>query len=169
MDPLDTATWQKVRCYTRPLGGNVDRDLPAPTTDTWGEPARTDELFPGHDTDALVITPSNVLGNGAGDGPAGETGAASADNRGPSGSAADHGEPALVPALGEDDAAALVALAHRAAGVAEMAGFGGGGGLVGGRGVGSNNWVISGERTTSGKPISPTTCTSASGCRRSGS
>ena len=63
------------------------------------------------------------------------------------------GSTAATPILSDEHVAALVGLGNRASGIAELAGFDRGGGLVGDHGVGSNNWVVSGDRTASGKPI----------------
>ena len=143
--PLDTATWQKVQAWS--LGGNVDSEIFRLLADArLGDPARTNELFPAYDATAPVITPTSALGDGDGDvtppAPAGELGAATGATAA-----------APIPQLSEDQAAALVALGNQASGIAALAGFDGGGGLVGDHGVGSNNWVVAGERTASGLPI----------------
>ena len=159
--PLDTATWQKVQAWS--LGGNVDSEIFRLLADArLGDPALTDELFPAYPDDAPVITPSDRLGEGDG----GSEGGGDRD-----GGSTDPGEPdesAATPRLaasgdaragtdahllGHDHAAALADLAHMASSVASLAGFDRGAGLVGSHGIGSNNWVVSGEHTASGKPI----------------
>jgi penicillin G amidase len=148
--PLDTTTWQKVQAWS--LGGNVDSEIFRLLADArLGDPARTDELFPTYDSTAPIITPTDALGDG-GAGPEAAPEAGLASPGGGVGGGVGGGA-AVGPELSDANAAALVALAHRAAGVAALAGFGSGGGLVGDHGVGSNNWVVSGSHTSSGKPI----------------
>jgi penicillin amidase len=129
--PLDTATWQKVQAWS--LGGNVDSEIFRLRADAkLGGRARTDELFPAYDPAMPVITPTSAIG-------AGKATAAA-----PS-AAAD------VSLTAENDAA-LADLADLGEGIAELAGLDRGDGL-GSHGVGSNNWVVAGSRTQSGKPI----------------
>jgi penicillin G amidase len=144
--PLDTATWQKVQAWS--LGGNVDSEIFRLLADArLGDPAITDELFPAYAEDAPVVTPSGALGEGGGSAsaPRGTASGASAQgvptDRSPS------------PSITEEHARALADLGHLASAVASLAGFDRGAGLVGSHGVGSNNWVVSGEHTASGKPI----------------
>jgi penicillin amidase len=139
--PLDTATWQKVQAWS--LGGNVDAEIFRLLADArLGGPARTDELFPEYRDMAPVITPS---------GPGATGGAArQAEPGGPT--AVSGGDTASAP-LTDGHAAALGDLARLGSSIALLAGFDRGDGLVGSHGVGSNNWVVSGERTISGKPI----------------
>jgi penicillin G amidase len=140
--PLDTATWQKVQAWS--LGGNVNSEIFRFLADArLGDPAKTDELFPEYDSTAPVITPSGSMGDGRA-GPAGAPGAGAVTT--PSGTV-------VVPALSAEYAAALADLGNRASDVASLAGLDRGSGLVGDHGIGSNNWVISGARTTSGLPI----------------
>ena len=152
--PLDTTTWQKVQAWS--LGGNVDSEIFRLLADArLGDPELTDSLFPAYDATAPVITPTDAMGNGAavaevGSTEAGSTNPGTASLRAAgAGSAAD----AAGPGLREDDVEALLALAHRGGSLAALAGLDGGGGLVGGHGVGSNNWVVSGAHTASGKPV----------------
>jgi penicillin amidase len=138
--PLDTATWQKVQAWS--LGGNVDAEIFRFLADArLGDPARTDELFPAYDPSAPVITPAGLEGSGG----AGVTGAASA------------GRPIVSETatrdLSDDHASALGDLGRLGASISAFAGLDGGVGLVGHHGLGSNNWVVSGEHTRSGKPI----------------
>lgn len=129
---LDSATWQKVQAWS--LGGNVDAEIfRMLADDRLGDPAQTDELFPAYGDWAPVITPSNLLGS--------ELPAALAS------------APRTPSALDPGHAAGLAALGALASTVRELAGFDGGGGFVGDHGVGSNNWVVSGDLTASGSPI----------------
>ncbi|HUG29785.1 MAG TPA: penicillin acylase family protein [Candidatus Limnocylindria bacterium] len=164
--PLDTATWQKVQAWS--LGGNVDSEIfRLLADDRLGDPAKTDELFPPYRDVAPVITPTGNLGDGGALGPA-ATGSRDAGTATPgagtaaagavaagAGSAAPGapGSHAGLPDLTEDHADALRDIARLGTTISGLAGLDGGDGLVGSHGVGSNNWVISGERTVSGKPI----------------
>ncbi len=131
--PLDTATWQKVQAWS--LGGNADVEIFRLLADKrLGDHRRTNELFPAYRDSAPVITPRLSL-------PAGITGRAEPVRR-----AAD-------PVLSADQASSLAALARAGGRIGSLAGFDAGGGLVGDHGVGSNNWVASGDHTLSGKPI----------------
>jgi penicillin amidase len=140
--PLDTATWQKVQAWS--LGGNVDTEIFRLLADAQlGSQAKTDELFPAYDSTAPVITPTGLKGSGGAGAPGG-----TAASRTSSGAAATE---AL--ALTPGNKAALADLARMSSSVAALAGLDRGDGLVGSHGVGSNNWVVSGDRTQSGKPI----------------
>ena len=125
--PLDSATWQKVQAWS--LGGNVDAEIFRMLADArLGDPARTDELFPPYGAWAPIITPSGLPGSNLEDVP-------------------------VASPLGPASAAGLTTLARLGSAVRELAGFDGGGGIVGDHGVGSNNWVVSGAHTASGAPI----------------
>jgi penicillin amidase len=129
--PLDTATWQKVQAWS--LGGNVDTEIFRLRADArLGGSARTDELFPAYDPAMPVITPSSAIGQGRGKGAAPAAAAKVKLSAANDTALADLGD------LGDE--------------IAELAGFDRGDGL-GSHGVGSNNWVVSGARTQSGKPI----------------
>jgi len=129
---LDTATWQKVQAWS--LGGNVNSEIFRMRADArLGSRTQTDELFPAYDPAMPVITATSAIGKGHG--------------RGATASAA-----GAEIALGDGNDAALAGLADLGDSVAELAGFDRGDGL-GSHGVGSNNWVVSGSRTQSGKPI----------------
>lgn len=139
--PLDSATWQKVQAWS--LGNNLDAEVFRLLADArLRNTAKTDELFPAYRPTAPVITPSGLAGSG-GAGASGQPTAAH-PTAGGAGSAL---------ALGDDDAAALANLSQLGLTISALAGFDRGDGLVGSHGVGSNNWVISGDRTISGKPI----------------
>jgi penicillin amidase len=129
--PLDTATWQKVQAWS--LGGNVDTEIFRLRADAkLGGRTKTDELFPAYDPAMPVITPTSSIGAGKA-APAAPAAAADAS-------------------LTAGNDAALADLAGLGGAIAELAGFDRGDGL-GSHGVGSNNWVVSGKRTQSGKPI----------------
>lgn len=144
--PLDTATWQKVQAWS--LGGNVDSEIFRLLADArLGSATKTDALFPAYDPDMPVITPTSAIGNG-GAGPTPQEPGAGSDGEEP-------GTPpgASPAAISGEHATALVDLAQLGASISELAGLDGGGGLVGDHGVGSNNWVVSGSRTLSGRPL----------------
>jgi penicillin amidase len=140
--PLDTTTWQKVQAWS--LGGNADTEIFRLLADArLGDPARTDALFPAYDPGAPVITPSGLVGSGGAGAPATPATPSSTDQ-------------SAAPAPTALNAAHLTALADIArlgTEISGIAGLGGGDGMVGSHGVGSNDWVVSGERTLSGKPI----------------
>ena len=138
--PLDTATWQKVQAWS--LGGNVDTEIFRLRADArLGSQAKTDELFPAYGATMPVITPTGLAGSG-GAGAASRTSAAPAQ--------AGVGTGAI--ALADANDAALADLADIGSTITALAGLDRGDGL-GSHGVGSNNWVVSGARTRSGKPI----------------
>ncbi len=135
---LDTATWQKVQAWS--LGGNIGLEIFRLLADArLGSSARTDELFPAYSDGAPVITPTGLAGSGgagAGLGPV------------------SFGQRQDAPvALTAAHASALADLARIGSSIGALAGLDRGDGLVGSHGVGSNNWVVSGDRTISGKPI----------------
>ena len=138
--PLDTATWQKVQAWS--LGGNADAEIFRFLADArLGDPARTDELFPPYDPSAPVITPGGLDGSGG----AGARSAAAAGRADVVATAAEN--------LSDDHAAALGDVGRLGSSISAFAGLDRGVGLVGDHGLGSNNWVVSGEHTRSGKPI----------------
>jgi penicillin amidase len=137
--PLDTATWQKVQAWS--LGGNVDTEIFRLLADArLLDPAKTDELFPAYDAGAPIITPSGLAGSGGAGAPATPSAPDETTARAPID---------LTPA----HAAALGDLARLGTSISGLAGLDGGDGMVGSHGVGSNNWVVSGDRTVSGKPL----------------
>jgi penicillin G amidase len=139
--PLDTATWQKVQAWS--LGRNVDTEIFRLRADArLGSPARTDELFPAYDPAMPIITRSDALGNSS-------TPLVIKDAHVVPGAAA---RGAGAPGISADEDAALADLASLGIDVSTLAGLDRGDGL-GSHGVGSNNWVVSGDRTQSGKPI----------------
>ena len=135
---LDTATWQKVQAWS--LGGNIDQEIFRLLADTrLGSTAKTDELFPVYSNSAPVVTPTGLVGSGGAGAAAGPVALGQA------------GAPTVT--LTAEHAAALDDLARIGSSISALAGLDRGDGLVGSHGVGSNNWVISGDRTISGKPI----------------
>jgi penicillin G amidase len=139
---LDTATWQKVQAWS--LGGNLDTEIFRLLADArLGSRAKTDELFPAYDSTAPVITPTGLKGSGGAGAPGG-----TAAVRTSTGAAA-----TTAIALTPGNASALADIARMSSSVTALAGLDRGDGLVGSHGVGSNNWVVSGDRTQSGKPI----------------
>jgi penicillin amidase len=145
---LDTATWQKVQAWS--LGGDVDVEIFRLLADArLKDPARTDELFPAYDVDAPVITPTGLPGSGG-------AGAAPANPQEPGTPATPAGTSGARPnpiALSGAEVAGLANVANLGNTVAALAGFDRGAGLVGSHGVGSNNWVVAGAHTASGKPM----------------
>ncbi len=139
--PLDTATWQKVQAWS--LGGNVDTEIFRLRADAkLGNRSRTDELFPAYDPSMPIITPSDMIGAGK---------ATAASSAKPEETAAGTAS-AATPALSAADDAALASLSALGTSLSALAGLDRGDGL-GSHGIGSNNWVVSGARTQSGKPI----------------
>ena len=144
--PLDTATWQKVQAWS--LGGNFDSEVFRLLADErLGDPARTDQLFPPSDPSGPVITPAGAMGGGA-----------PATSSTPSGSLTIIDDAAVASekaqaSLSAGESAALGELGRLASTVSALAGFDPGGGLVGANGIGSNNWVVAGEHTETGKPM----------------
>jgi penicillin amidase len=127
-----------------------------------GDASKTDELFPAYEADAPVITPTDAMGDG-GAAPAAGGGVSAGVDRGdaagqPVGANVDGANVDManvdraIAGVGTN-AEALADVAHRGIAISAMAGFDSGGGLVGDHGVGSNDWVISGAHTASGKPI----------------
>jgi penicillin G amidase len=145
--PLDTATWQKVQAWS--LGGNLDAEIFRLLADArLGSPAMTDELFPSYGADRPVITPTGLVGSGG----AGSPGAPPTSGQ-PSAALPQGDGGAASVALRAQDTVALDSLGRMGSTVAALAGLDRGSGLVGDHGIGSNNWVVSGDRTISGKPI----------------
>ena len=124
---LDSVAWQKVQAWN--LGSNMDEELFRYLADArFGDPARTDELFPPYPEDAPVIVPSD---SDTATRPAAERDTATAQ-------------------IDEDAATAWRAVAAAAALPGRLAGFDGGGSRLGGHGLGSNNWVVAPGLTTTG-------------------
>jgi penicillin amidase len=138
--PRDTATWQKVQALS--LGKNMDAEIFRLIADArLGDPAKTDALFPAYDANAPVITPTGLPGSGG-------TGSRPILTAGSPTVAA-----TAATALTAEQQAGLASLAADASQVTSLAGFDSAEGMIGSHGVGSNDWVIAGSLSASGKPI----------------
>jgi penicillin amidase len=140
--PLDSATWQKVQAWS--LGNNVDQEIFRLLSDRkTGDQTMTDVLFQGYPSTAAVITPSGLPGSG---------GAAAVA---PTSAAVAAASPAYAALTRMPDTAAagLGHLAVLATAIGNLAGLDSSAGGIGNHGVGSNDWVVSGAHTASGKPI----------------
>jgi penicillin amidase len=143
--PLDSATWQKVQAWS--LGNNVDAEIFRLLADAQlGDPKLTDALFPAYDPKAPIITPNGLPGSGG----AGAALDATSSSDAPDGPLAAAGAGA---GLSASAVAGWTHLASLGSAIAALAGFDSAGGMLGGHGVGSNDWVVAGSRTASGKPI----------------
>jgi penicillin amidase len=145
---LDTIAWQKVQAWQ--LGGNFDVEAFRMLADEHlGDPARTDELFPAYRADRPVITPTGLAGSGGAGStlPAGVQAMVAAAPRGHSrADRASTPRPSLTPA--QADAWRRVAgLGSKALAVA---GLDAGGGIASDQGLGSNNWVVAPDLSTTG-------------------
>jgi len=140
---LDSLAWQKVQAWN--LGSNLDEEIFRFLLDArLGDPEQTDELFPPYPQGAPVITPTDAL-----------------DRVRPAG--LDTGLPRIrdvpdAPAtpgatLTTGQASAVRSLSALGAGAMELAGLHPSGGLVGDRGVGSNEWVIAPELSATGSAL----------------
>jgi penicillin amidase len=151
--PLDSAAWQKVQAFN--LGGNMDTEIFRLLADAHlGSADLTDELFPGYDAKAPVITPSGLAGSGgAGAGAteadvaAGGAGRGTIGVAGPGAGTGTRGESSDSPPLSSTVADAWHDVADLGGEVLRLAGLDGGGGLAGDHGIGSNNWVVSGAKS----------------------
>ncbi len=107
-----------------------------------GDPARTDELFPGYDQAMPVITPSGLKGSGgAGATAIGPTTAPVTAGAG--GAAAAESASTVSPG----DASAWRDLAATSGRILATAGLDAGEGLAGDHQIGSNNWVVGPSKT----------------------
>ncbi|HET7029597.1 MAG TPA: penicillin acylase family protein [Candidatus Limnocylindrales bacterium] len=140
---VDTLAWQKVQAWD--LGGNLDSEIFRMLADAeLGDPARTDELFPGYDPAMPVITPSGLKGSGG----AGATATGPAD---PATAAAPRSPASARPPAAVDpgDPGAWRDLAATSDQILATAGLDTGEGLAGDHQVGSNNWVVGPSKTAS--------------------
>ena len=145
---LDTVAWGKVQAWN--LGGNFDSEVFRYLADAaLGDPARTDQLFPGYREDAPVITPTGLPGSGGAGATltAGATGrrdtAAAADTAG--GTAVTGGTAGRTGAIGIAEAAGWRSVAALGQGVLRTAGLDTADGLASDHGIGSNDWVVGPE------------------------
>ncbi len=137
--PLDILTFAKVQAWS--LGGNMDTEIFRMLEDQrLGDPRLTDELFPAYPAGRPVIASPQQTGIGA----------SSAVPPAPSATAGIAGAPALVTAA---TSGAWADLAQTAGGIGAELGLTGARGMVGMAGIGSNNWVVDGTYTQSGKPM----------------
>ena len=128
--PLDSVGWQKVQAWN--VGANMDEELFRYLADArLGDPGRTDELFPPYPEDAPVIVP------GPGD---------SADV----GDAADAAPSAVRDGTPGAQVIGWRSIAGVGDSIGQLAGLDAGDGMVGTHGVGSNNWVVAPDLTTTG-------------------
>ncbi|HEX5824653.1 MAG TPA: penicillin acylase family protein, partial [Candidatus Limnocylindrales bacterium] len=129
---LDTMAWQKVQAWQ--LGGNFNGEVFRMLADArLGDPARTDQLFPGYDADMPVITPSGLKGSGG-------AGATASDDA--VGTTVAVGSKAQAPAATAGALAAWRDIAALGSRVMKLAGLDGAEGIAGDHQVGSNNWVV---------------------------
>ena len=130
--PLDSAQWQKVQSWN--LGGNFTSEVFRVLADArLGGPSRTDELIPDYPPDAPIIAPTADLVTAS-------TVAGSAHRA----------SRTTTTALTDDETDALLALGRLGERVSAVAGLDAASGLASGHGIGSNNWVIGPDRSTSG-------------------
>ena len=138
--PLDILTFAKLQAWG--LGGNMDTEIFRMLEDQrLGDPKLTDELFPAYPADRPVIASPQQTGSSASSTPA------------PPVSASASSASAASIVATSASAAAWADLAATAQGVTEWAGLASSHGMVGMGGIGSNNWVVDGTYTKSGKPM----------------
>ena len=136
--PIDVLTFAKLQAWG--LGGNMDTEIFRMIEDArLGDPKLTDELFPAYPADRPVIASPQ------------QTGAATSVVAKPGSTAASATSSApLIPA---SSAAAWADLAATAQSITEWSGLQAASGMVGMGGIGSNNWVVNGTYTQTGKPM----------------
>ncbi len=142
--PLHTLTWGKAMAWD--LGYNMSAEIQRSILLKTLTPAQVDELFPPYDSEQPVIVPkytrkaedSSVVGTRFIASVSGDEGKKIGD--------AGAVESEMNPALAADIAPALQLAAANFTGLDALLG-------PRGSGIGSNSWVISGQRTGSGKPI----------------
>jgi len=122
--PLHSLTWGKVMAYD--LGRNFESEIERTSLLKTLTPAQVAELFPPYPEDLPVILPEFQR--------AGEQGRQGSRGAGEAGGA------------GEEITAVLESITRPMMALEKLIG-------TRGVGIGSNNWVISGERTATGKPI----------------
>jgi penicillin amidase len=135
--PLDTIAFGKVQAWG--LGGNMDTEIFRMLADQQlGEPTLTDQLFPAYPADRPLIAAEGVPGDGVSGGAGAPTGATP-------------GRPAATVTGSEAEAwTQLALLANR---IPALAGLAPERDLVGEGGVGSNNWVVAPQHTTTGTAL----------------
>jgi penicillin amidase len=140
---LDTVAWAKVQAWD--LGNDLGSEIFRYLADArLGDPARTDSLFPGYPEDAPIVTPSGLEGSGG----------AGADRPAVPPTAARPVDPitasASPPTAAQAAAWRTVAAIGRTVLSTDGAGAARTGGIVGSRGIGSNNWVVGRAMSASG-------------------
>jgi penicillin amidase len=144
---IDTLTFAKLQGWG--LGGNMDTEIFRMLEDQQlGSAALTDELFPAYSADQPVIAGAVQTGaaSGATSGPASATAATATKPGGATGTAS-------TTSVASSDSIAWAELARVAGGITALAGLTPQRDLANDGGVGSNNWVVSGAYTASGKPM----------------
>ncbi len=130
-EPLDTMVWAKVMAWD--LSGNLDREIERAVLLNTLTPDQIDDLFPPYPSDHPVIV-------GESESPLEDSAERSAD-----GNAGTAGAMSVAPAPASMAGPALV-VQQKVAALDEL--------LIPLReGIGSNSWVVSGERTATGMPL----------------
>ena len=144
--PLDVLTFAKLQAWG--LGGNMDTEIFRMLEDArLGDPKLTDELFPAYPADRPVIASPAQTGATGSTSPAPAALASSSSSAAPAPAASAAASPSSATA------AAWADLVNTAQSVTEWAGLTAERGMVGMCGIGSNNWVVDGSYTKSGKPM----------------
>lgn len=139
--PLDTATWQKVQAWN--LGGNFEAELFRWLADArLGDPVRTDSLIPPYPAEAPIIVEPGAERSGSGTAEGPDRLASAGQTASPASPSAAALSPEWVSAWRDLAAAGRSALA--------LAGLDAGSGLASDRGIGSNNWVVAPDKSTTG-------------------
>jgi len=143
--PVDTLTFAKVQAWG--LGGNMDSEIFRMLVDQrLGDPALTDELFPAYPAYNPVIASPAQTGAASTSTPSAPSSAAS--------SAASLADASSTAALADAaGSSAWANLARVAGGIGASTGLTPQEDMVSTGGVGSNNWVVDGSYTKSGKPM----------------
>jgi len=150
--PIDVLTFAKLQAWS--LGGNMDSEIFRMVEDArLGDPRLTDELFPDYPADRPVIASPGQTGLGAAATSAPTLAATSTPAATRTASPAGEGPTRSAPSMPADIAAAWADIAATAASVTSWAGLDQPHGLVGSGGIGSNNWVVGGSYTASGRPM----------------
>src|SRR5829696_3151671 len=137
---LDTLTWGKVQAWN--LGGNMETELFRYLADArLGDPARTDELFPPYREGAPIITPGDVD-----EGEFATVGVVAGEGNPRVAAERTSGDPVLTA----EQAMAWRDVASLSQALLAMAGLDLADGLASDHGIGSNDWVVSPQRSLTG-------------------
>jgi penicillin G amidase len=137
--PIDTLTFAKIQAWG--LGGNMDTEIFRMLADAGlGDPALTDQLFPAYPSDRPLIAAEGVPGDGVNGGAGAPAGATSS------------GIAATGP-VSDAEAQAWTRLGLLANRIPALAGLTPERDLVADGGVGSNNWVVAPQHTTTGSAL----------------